>query len=84
MYPLPMKIYWQILVQKLWNPIITTLMHYIPHEMAKIAYVTQHGNISANYAQLNPGPGTKGILKCPTANITKWMKALLAKTAVTE
>ena len=52
--------------------------------MAKIAYVTQHGNISANYAQLNPGPGTKGILKCPTANITKWMKALLAKTAVTE
>jgi hypothetical protein len=30
--------YQQIFVQKLWNP-ITTLMHYIPHEMAKIEYV---------------------------------------------
>jgi len=58
MYPLPMKIYQQILVQKLWNPIITTLMHYIPHKMAKITHVTQCGNISANYAQLNPGLGT--------------------------
>jgi len=57
MYPLPMKIYQQILVQNIWNP-ITTLMHYIPHKIAKIAYVTQLRNISANYAQLNPGPDT--------------------------
>jgi len=42
-----MKIYQQILVQKIWNP-ITTLM------------------------------------QCPTANITKWIKALLAKTTVTK
>jgi hypothetical protein len=58
MYPLPMKIYQQILVQKLWNSIITTLTHYIADEMAKIAYVTQHGNVTPNYTQLNPGPGT--------------------------
>jgi hypothetical protein len=57
MHALPMKIYQQILVQRIWNP-ITTLMHYIPHEIAKIAYATQLRNVPANYAQLNPGQGT--------------------------
>jgi len=57
MYPSPMKIYQQILAQRLWHPIITTVMNSILYETAKTAYETQCGNISANYTQLNPGLG---------------------------